>query len=177
MIKERITPQKLADISPKFRKLSRVIGSLKEIQSNNHDIYESTTKDYIIAIEPRTADGGANLSDLRVLAEIRTLITNLEDVCVPLGRTSPLEADPKITLDRMWVANFDRLASADTIEAALKRLSRTQVEITEVHDQNKKVHRFSLIGGYSIFQNDEFDAKEVYVSVPEWLLSPPEDLP
>lgn len=152
------------------------MGPLREIQSNNHDIYESTTKDYIVAIEPKTADGGANLNDLRVLAEIRILITNLEDICVPLGRTSPLGAEPKITLDAIWVANFDRSATADTIEAALKRLSRTQVEITEVHGHNQKVHRFSLIGGYSVFQGDEFYAKEVYVSVPEWLLSPPEDL-
>lgn len=152
------------------------MGPLKEIQSDNHDIYGSRTKDYIIAIEPNAADGGANLNYLRVLVEIRALIINFEDICVPLGRTSPLEAEPKITLDTIWVANFDKSATADTIEAALKRLSRTQVEITEVHGQNKKVHRFSLIGGYSILQNDKFDAKEVYVSVPEWLLSPSEDL-
>lgn len=149
---------------------------MKEMQSNKHDIYESPTKDYIIAIEPNAADGGANLNDLRVLAEIRTLITNLEDICVPLGRTSPLDAEPKIPLDTTWVANFDKSATADTIEAALKRLSRTQVEITEVNGRNKKAHRFSLLGGYSIFQGDGLDAKEVFVSVPEWLLSPPENL-
>lgn len=176
MKEERITPQKLADVSPKLRKLSKLIGQLKESPSDTHTIFESTTKNYQISIEPGAADGGANLSDLRILAEIRTLITDLEDIYVPLGKASPLEVEPKIAFDAKWVANFERLATDDTIEAALKRLSCTQIEITEAHDHKTKIHRFSLVGSYSIFQSDEFDAKEVYVSVPEWLLTPPEDL-
>lgn len=166
----------MSDVSPKLRKLSKLIGQLKESSSATHTIFESTTKNYQILIEPRAADGGANLSDLRILAEIRSLISDLEDIYVPLGRASPLEIEPKIALGAKWIANFQGSDTDDKLEAALKRLSRTQIEITEAHDHKQKVHRFSFIGGYSIFQSDEFDQKEVYISVPDWLLAPPEDL-